>query len=251
MTGWLVFGASVRGPQHEQEGSPCQDAWASGPAGERRVGLCLCDGAGSAAHSEIGAAAVAAAVVEALRELEPAGPQPLCDAVRAACAAGRQALLREAEARALAPADLACTLVAAAAWGDAVAVAHLGDGAVVGRRRGDGQLVVLSAPDRGEYANETWFVSSPSWEARLRVSLHEGVDALCAFTDGCEGAALVRGRALAPYAPFCAPLLDFAAEVTDAGAASDEVARLLDAEPLRRSSGDDKTLAVALLCAPL
>ncbi|WP_437275837.1 PP2C family serine/threonine-protein phosphatase [Sorangium sp. So ce375] len=248
MTGWLVFGASVRGPQHEQEGSPCQDVWAWGPAGERRVGLCLCDGAGSAAHPEIGAAAVAAAVVEALRELAPESPQALGDAVRAACAAGRQALLREADARALAPADLACTLVAVAAWGDAVAVAHLGDGAVVGRRRG-GELVVLSAPDRGEYANETWFVSSPSWEARLRVGVHEGVDALCAFTDGCEGAALVRGRALAPYAPFCAPLLDFAAEVTDAGAASGEVARLLDAEPLRRSSGDDKTLAVALLRA--
>jgi hypothetical protein len=246
----MVFGASVRGPQHEQDGAPCQDAWAWGPAGARRIGLCLCDGAGSAAHSEIGAAAVAAAVVEALRERAPAQTQDLCDAVRAACADGRQALLREAEARAVPPADLACTLVAAAAWDDAVAVAHLGDGAVIGRRRGDAELMLLSAPDRGEYANETWFITSPSWEARLRVALHQGVDALCAFTDGCEAAALLRGRALAPFAPFCAPLFDFAAEVTDVHAAGGEVARLLDADPLRRSSGDDKTLAVALLRAP-
>jgi hypothetical protein len=50
-----------------------------------------------------------------------------------------------------------------------------------------------------------------------------------------------------PFEPFCSPLFDFAAEVTDAGEACAEVERLLHGEPLRRSSGDDKTLAVALL----
>ena len=207
--------------------------------------MCLCDGAGSAAHPEIGARAVADAVVEALGAIAPPDPASLGDAIRAACEAGRDALYREAAARALAPEDLACTLLAVATWGRLVAVAHVGDGAVVGRR--SGELVVLSAPDRAEHANETWFVTSASYAARLRVAVHEGVDAVAAFTDGCQGAALVRGPASLPYAPFWEPLFAFAAEVADPEEAGGEVARMLDAGAMRQSSGDDKTLAVALL----
>ena len=44
---WMVFGASVRGPDHEREGLPCQDAWACG-ATEETTAVCLCDGAGTA-----------------------------------------------------------------------------------------------------------------------------------------------------------------------------------------------------------
>jgi Protein phosphatase 2C len=245
VSGWLVFGASVRGPDHERESLPCQDAWAAGPLGARGAAVCLCDGAGSAAHAEVGARAVAAAVVAALGALAPEDPTTLGEALRAACAAGRGALLREAEEREVAPEALACTLVAVAALDEHVAIAHLGDGAVVGQREGSGELCLLSAPDRGEYANETFFVTSPSWEARLRVDLHDGIAAFCALTDGCQDASLVRGPAYAPFAPFCAPIFAFAAEIDDAEGGGGEVAQLLDAAALRRSSGDDKTLAVA------
>lgn len=245
MSGWRVFGASVRGPDHARDRMPCQDAWAWEPAGARGAALCLCDGAGSAEHAEIGAGAVADAVVKALRDLDAVAPAALGEALRAAVAAGRSALLDEAASRLVTPSALACTLVAVAAAGDRVAVAHLGDGAVVGQRGGSGELVVLSAPDRGEYANETWFITSASWQERLRISVHEGIEAFCALTDGCQDASLVRGRALAPFAPFWEPLFAFAAEIDEADDAGGEVARLLDSEALRRSSGDDKTLAVA------
>ncbi len=242
---WLVFGGSVRGPDHEREHLPCQDAWARGPAGHHGVALCLCDGAGSASHAEVGARVVSAAVVEALRDLHAAGPTALSEALRAACVAGRQALVRAAAEVAVSPAALACTLVAVVSTGDLVAVAHRGDGAVVGQRAGSGELVVLSGPDRGEYVNETWFVTSASWEARLRVAVHTEIDALCVVTDGCQDACLVHGGAPAPFAPFFAPIFAFAAEVDDASVASSEVTELLDGAGLRGSSGDDKTLAVA------
>ena len=242
----MIFGASVRGPDHEREGLPCQDAWARG-ATEETTAVCLCDGAGTASHAEIGAGVVASAVVSALRGATPG--QGLHEAVLGACHAGRRALLQEAEARALAPHDLACTLVVVVARGSQVAVAHIGDGAVVGRR--SGEVFVLSPPDGGEYAGETWFISSPSWEERLRLALHDDVDAFCAFTDGCQAASLVKGPEVTPFAPFCDPLFDFAGEVADADAAGDEVRDLLDAAPLRRSSGDDKTLAVARLRAAM
>ena len=242
---WLVFGASVRGPDHERDGRPSQDRWASAAAGDGMI-LCLCDGAGSASHAEIGAEVVVSAVLDALRGVSAEALHALPEAVAAACEAGREALLREAAARSLAPSDLACTLVAAAAWEDLAVTAHIGDGAVIARRRGSGELFLASAPDRGEHADETWFITAASWRSRLRVSLHEGVDALCAFTDGCQEASLVRGRTLGVHAPFCAPIFEFAAEVLDPAAACDEVSRLLDGEAMRRSSGDDKTLAVAL-----
>lgn len=242
-----VFGASVRGPDHEREDTSCQDAWAFVQTGERAAALCLCDGAGSATHAEIGAQTVVAAVVDALREFAPESPAALVDALCDACAHGRAVLLREAATRALTPADMACTLVAVLAWGSHVAVAHIGDGAVIGRMRASGELTVLSAPERGEFANETWFISSASWRERMRVGLHEGLDVVCALTDGCQSAAMQAG--LTAFAPFCGPLFDFATEITDAAFGCTEVAKLLDAEPLRRSSGDDKTLAVAVLSA--
>lgn len=244
-----VFGAAVCGPDHEREHTPCQDAWGATAFGEGGAALCLCDGAGSATHSDLGARVVVSAVIAALHEAAPGSAEGLEDALRGACALGRDSVLREAAARELAPGALACTLVAVAALGSAVAVAHVGDGAVIGRRRETGELVVLSAPERGEFANETHFITSPRWAERLRVGLHEGIDALCALTDGCQGASLVMGAGgQTPFAPFCSPLFDFAAEVTDVGEACAEVERLLHGERLRRSSGDDKTLAVALLC---
>lgn len=241
-----VFGAAVCGPDHQRENSACQDACEFTVADDR-VALCVCDGAGSVTHAALGARKLAEAVVSSLRELRPESPDALADALRTACERGRQALLFEATERRLELAQLACTLVAVATWGSFAAVAHIGDGAVIGRLRETGELRVMSPPDRGEFANETWFITCDSWNERLRVGLHENIEALCAITDGCQSAAMVEGRT--PFAPFCSPLFDFAGEVTDAGEACAEVARLLDGEPLRRSSGDDKTLAVAFLGA--
>ncbi|MDC0723576.1 PP2C family serine/threonine-protein phosphatase [Nannocystis bainbridge] len=244
MISWQVVGASVRGPEHEREGSPGQDAWAQGPFGAHGACLCLCDGAGSASHAEVGARVVAEAVVAALTGTA-SGPEALVEALRGACTAGRAALLREAAEIGVAPAALACTLVAVVCSDERVAIAHLGDGVAVGRRADSGELVVLSAPDRGEYFNETWFVTSDAWQARLRIAVHEGIAGVCALTDGCQEAALVRGAEVSPYSPFFAPLFAFAAEVTDGAAASAEVVQLLDGAAMRKSSGDDKTLALA------
>lgn len=239
---WRVVGASVRGPDHERDGSPCQDAWAAGSFGAGGVCLCLCDGAGSASHAEVGARVVATAVVATLAER--AENSAASDALRSACAAGRSALLRTAADLGLAPTALACTLIAILCTDEWVMVAHLGDGAVVGQRAGSSELVVLSAPDRGEYVNETWFVTSAQWEAHLRICVHKDISALCVVTDGCEAAALMRGDRDSPFAPFFAPLFEFTAEISDTEVASAEVQQLLDGAAMRRSSGDDKTLAI-------
>lgn len=249
MSAWQVVGASVRGPDHEREGSPGQDAWTRGAFAGRGACVCLCDGAGSAPHAEVGARVVATAVVAALAEV-PASGSAMTETLRSACATGRAALLRAAADLAVGPAALACTLVAVVCMDEWVAVAHLGDGAVVGRRAGSGELVVLSAPDRGEYVNETWFVTSAAWQTHLRIGVHDGISALCVFTDGCQEASLMRDDRGSPFAPFFAPLFDFTAEITDTEVADAEVLQLLAGAAMRGSSGDDKTLAIAWRTSP-
>lgn len=240
-----VFGAAVCGSDHEQDRSPCADAWQYALGDSGSVALCVCDGAGSVSHGAVGAQHVAAAVVAALQSSGLPTAETCLEALRDACARGREALLAEAARRELPPAELACTLVAVLAWDGGTAIAHIGDGAVVGRLRSSGELRVLSQPDRGELANETWFISAASWRERLRLSYHENVDALCAMTDGCERASLSVDRS--PFAAFWAPIFEFAAEADDPCNANQEVERLLLGEALRKSSGDDKTLVIAYL----
>ena len=240
-----VFGAAVCGSDHEREQSPCADAWQYALLAEGSVALCVCDGAGSVGHGAIGAHSVARAVVAALQALAPTSAETCHEALRLACERGREALLVEATRRELPPGELACTLVAVFAWQNCTAIAHVGDGAVVGRLRKTKELRVLSQPDRGEFANETWFISSPSWSDHLRLGYHEDIEVVCALTDGCERAAMSLDQT--PFAPFWSPLFDFAGEERDAAEACAEVARLLAGESLRRSSVDDKTLAIAFL----
>ena len=71
MNQWRVVGASVRGPDHERDGSPCQDAWAAGSFGAGGVCLCLCDGAGSASHAEVGARVAWSGVGRRIRSEHP------------------------------------------------------------------------------------------------------------------------------------------------------------------------------------
>ena len=62
---WRVYAASVMGSSHRQNQLPCQDAFCYRHLGDRLVAV-VCDGAGSAAYSEQGAALVAHALADRL-----------------------------------------------------------------------------------------------------------------------------------------------------------------------------------------
>lgn len=69
--------------------------------------------------------------------------------------------------------DLACTILAVAVKGDKFVSIHLGDGVVgmeytlMGRKR----LSVISGPENGEFANETYFVTSSEAPSKVRIRL--------------------------------------------------------------------------------
>jgi protein phosphatase 2C-like protein len=127
-----------------------------------------------------------------------------------------------------------------------VAVAHIGDGAVVvDSQRG---LELLSGPGDSEYTNEVEPISSFRWPRNLRrFGPIEHIRRVAVITDGCQRAGL-SPRGERPHSGFFEPLLRFASAVTSLSDADSEVARLLAGPKMSEHSDDDKSLAIAVLC---
>jgi len=186
--GWSVAAAAVTGSSHVRGGLPCQDAFHVRETADGFVAV-LCDGAGSAARADIGAAVVSAAVCEHLAVDE------LNDLDKAAVLrVANEAIAGRAADDGGQPQEYACTLLAVKVQGDVAATYHLGDGVIIAGRCGRPEL--LSGPDRGEYANTTVFVNSANALQSLRVLTHRldrETRSILLTTDGMQ-ATLLDGR---------------------------------------------------------
>src|SRR6266545_1443901 len=163
---WHVVAASVRGTSHQKRQQPCQDAHYWGTVHDDVLVAAVADGASSAALGKVGAtlAVCAAATTVCARhqrtvcpENDAAWRQWLVDAMRAAQAT----VVAEAQARQVTVRELATTLILVVAMPARVAVAQIGDGAVVVSDMA-GNLFPLMVPQHGEYPNETTFLISPN-----------------------------------------------------------------------------------------
>lgn len=250
--GWRVTGAAVRGSSHEKNDLPCQDAlgWRLLPDGALIVALA--DGAGSAAHADLGAQAAVEAALEALagmladapdeRDEEYAG----WDAVLLeAFFVARQALVDLAETEGVPLRELSATLTCVIASEDGLAVAQLGDGAVVAGEPG-GPLFAATQAQRGEYANETYFLTQADALEHVQTGVYEGpLRALAVMSDGLLRLALkLPGHE--PHTPFFQPLFAFAAGVTDSDQAGEQLAAFLSSERVCARTDDDKALVLAV-----
>jgi hypothetical protein len=140
----------------------------------------------------------------------------------------------------------ASTLVMLAATGEAVLTAHVGDGAVVGRSNVD-DWATLSAPENGEYASMTYFLTDDP-APRLRISRFSGAyTALAVFSDGIENLALDH-KTNAPHAPFFRSMLAPLDNATDTGRSvqlSSALSAFLGGPRVCEKTDDDKTLILA------
>jgi hypothetical protein len=247
---WQVVHAQAVGSSHLSSGLPCQDvaAWRLLPSGI--LAIALADGAGSAPLAEVGANL---AVAEALSSLEnsPANQTPeqvdaWAAAIQQAFEAARDSLAREAEAAGLQPNVFATTLTCLAATHQEVIFGQVGDGVLVARNP-QGDLFTLTQPQRGEYANETLFLTMPEALERgfFNVELLD-VAALAVMSDGLSRLAL-HLPGYAPHGPFFAPLWRFAARaVSDGDQASQQLAEFLASERVCARTDDDKSLVIAV-----
>jgi hypothetical protein len=248
---WKVHAAAVIGSSHIEGGIPCQDAFAHACAGDVLVAV-VCDGAGSAARSHVGSARFSRAVADALAARAASAGEALCDADPADLAeAARLAISSERSAlRALADSEgvelnaFAATLVCAIVGPAGGWFLHVGDGIGVAELA-DGRPPVVSLPENGEYANETYFVTGGQWSEHLRLTPIPGaVRALALMSDGAAPFVMAKGNG-GLFRPFMDPVERFLASVDEATGSAGLASTLGDPRT-HTITTDDKTLLVAL-----
>lgn len=244
---WRVIGASVQGTSHQKRDTPCQDAHGYRVLAGEVVLVAVADGAGSAERSHEGAQCavetVLVAVEAALAEGEPqdaaAWEVLLAEAFRQA----RQAILQLGAGDDLSPRAFATTLTCAVACDAALAIGQIGDGIVVAGAK-DGELFAATQPQRGEYANETFFLTMAEALQQVEIHVYPGaVEALAVMSDGLIRLAMNLAT-YEPHVPFFRPLLAFAAQAEDSADAEAQLASLLASERVCARTDDDKTLVL-------
>lgn len=248
---WRVVAASVRGRGHEKVGQLCQDAhyWVRLPEGI--LVAAVADGAGSASLGKIGAIVAAQTGVETLRDRLATSPLPSDDhewrlLINDILAITRKTVETEAVACQQSVRELASTLIIVVATSNLVVAAQIGDGvAVISDQHGN--LISLTAPQFGEYINETTFLVSPQALETAQITLWQGKTAKIALlSDGLQMLALELDQGK-PYAPFFSPLFHFVAQINDETEAKDQLVAFLRSPKITERTDDDLTLLLATL----
>lgn len=253
---WHVVGAAVQGVSHARLNLPCQDAQGYRLLPDGTLLVAVADGAGSARFSEQGAdCAIEAALRSLSAAFEGNDPEDGADwerRLRGAFGDARGAVVSLAalsEDAETTPRDYAATLTCVVASAGRLAVGQVGDGAVI-VVDGEGSLFAATRLQRGEYANETHFISEEDALEQMAVEVLEmNVAALAVMSDGLIRLAL-KMPAQQPHAPFFQPLFRFASSVqADSEAeqqASQQLAEFLTSERVNARTDDDKSLVLAV-----
>ena len=209
--------ASRQGASHLKDGTPNQDSVVVASSFLGRLGpaaiMAVSDGAGSARYSQFGShAACVAGVASLARQLDrnraiAVKGHLLRSALQRAVRGARRSVMETAQRSHRSGGvvnvnDYACTVMLALVSERLVGVAHVGDGCVVAGDENEWRL--LSAPDNGEFANETKFLTNPRNLPRIAVTPGSGIRCVAAITDGLQDVAL--SRRSAPYERFWTPL---------------------------------------------
>lgn len=247
------MGCSVPGTSHVASGTPCQDACAYRILEDGSLLGAVADGAGTAKNAQRGSSVAAKSAVEYLAaHLESSRPED---------AAGVRSLLEDCvlyvrdniqrEAQVTSPQtgeetclrDFATTLIAFYLSGPFLGIVQVGDGALV-FRKGRDELLLACIPERGEYLNETSFITSEDFEEHCQflVESSDDVSAVSLFSDGLQMLALVYRDNL-PHEPFFSPLFGFFCQES---AGIEDLRHFLASDRVCAHSDDDKTLIVAV-----
>ena len=142
--------------------------------------------------------------------------------------------------------DFATPLLVTVVTESWLACVQIGDGVIVLRR--DGVLEALTRPAKGEYANQTDFVTADLYAetAQSCVLRNHGADAIALMSDGLERLAIELATNT-PHAAFFRNLFTFAGS-PDLGHDQRQAAlsQELRSDKVNRLTDDDKTLLVAV-----
>lgn len=194
---WRIALASAIGTSHLGSGAPCQDSAAHRllTTSEGRVLVAVvCDGAGSAAHSDVGAWLAATTFVELVEvyfdrggALDDLSREIVCQWVEATA----ETIATHAEAHGHPVRSYACTLLAVIAGDATAAFIQIGDGAIVVSHGPEDGWSYVFWPQHGEFANTTNFVVSADATQVVEFDLaRRRIDEFAMFSDGIENLVL-------------------------------------------------------------
>jgi hypothetical protein len=256
---WQVVATCQPGSTHLCRGQPCADRYERAQVAGAII-LVVADGAGSAARGAEGAAIAARSAVRLAASslvgappTEEAGAQ--CDFVREVLRQTLAAVQEEIAAADLAepascPADFLSTLLLAILTESWLMAGNIGDGWLVARDR-QGALRAVAPPSRGEYVNETFFLTSAGAidEAVIAVEPAAELDAVALMSDGPAWFALDLEQG-APSRPLFEKLFAFAGDPALSAEEKDRaLAAFLASPAICGKTDDDKTLILAVRAA--
>lgn len=207
----------------------------------------VADGAGTAELAHIGAEIAVATVINTAQLGLNAGRDDYSEILREGAALARQRIMEAAAEKKALPRDLACTLLA-------VIVAPIGGAAL---QIGDGVIVIGEQPSswrwffwpqKGEYANTTFFLSDEKSLANAEVSaLPDEVLDVALMSDGLEPLAMqfAARKAHEPFFRTVLAPLHAAAGPGEASTLSTGLTTLLASPAVRSRTDDDASLVIA------
>jgi hypothetical protein len=243
---WRIIAARTAGTSHLVSGTPCQDAFAFKELIDGTLLIALSDGAGSAARSHEGSSR---AVAQALASIERAallyigGSREWERVMRTAFADARADLSKLAGGDDLS--DFEATLSCAVVTTDLLIVGQIGDAATVAERE-DRTLVLAHLPQRGEYANESHFLTQANALEKVAVVVQTGkVYAVSLLSDGLMRLALSMQNH-SPHEPFFRPLLAFTGMSSRLPDAAADLAAFIASDRVNSRTDDDKSIVLAV-----
>jgi hypothetical protein len=257
---WKAISRSAIGTSHEDRGLPCQDYGSYRSFPDLIIGA-VADGAGYAKYAEVGAKLAVETTIAHLTTTETALQQqgfswqkmrsPLgethahhlfvssCKQVMTEFE--KQAILKNCD-----PKELACTLIAFVATPYWVAAMQIGDGFLAMRFAGEKEYQLAFKPNRGEYVNQTDFVTSANALSVMQVKVFpRSPQFLCAATDAMETVAIVL-KDWYPSPGFFGVLEQYMQESDRPEPEDSYLVNLLNSKELNQRTNDDKTLLLCL-----
>lgn len=255
MENWLIAKASVIGTGHKAVGLPCQDAcFVDTSLDGEWVSLVVSDGAGTAQYSDQSSSLVCEVFGKSLiglsDELKIREPGAwINDFVIEKVLDTRKQLRVLANSDNLK--DFHCTLVASLIGPTGGFLIHIGDGALFGGDYKDIDEInnsiapnfVISEPENGEYANETFFITEGDWIKHLRITPIRPVDWIVLATDGGTSITMVADKA--PKPGVIIPLLRHLNGAGDANKLDEILEKIVTDPRTNKITSDDKTLCIA------
>lgn len=247
---WRFLGVSVQGTSHLEKNTPCQDAHACLQTPNGELLLAVADGAGSAKRSQEGAQLAVkhavSALTSALQRNVPDSESGWQEMIGQAFSDALQAIVELASGSDLPLNTFSTTLACAVVTDDWIAAGQIGDGAIVSENE-NCELSLMIHPQRGEYANEAYFLTMPDGLNYLAYYASKSfVRSVILTSDGLLRLAFKLPE-YEPSSRFFQPLINFTAEMEDTEQAHLQLVAFLNSARINSRTDDDKTLVLATL----